>query len=190
MYPSVHCNTIYNSQDILGLLCLYHNTSSNSLCAFGSVCLCLLCLSVSAYVSGYVCVNMCVYDCLLCVCLHYCDSVNMCIARVCVSICDYVYVYLSVFLYVYMCLSVCVSLCISVFLSACICVWGRWCIHVASGAYSHFSHFFYNVLVDATHGFNKISHSPLPFILGCNMNHTPFSSQAHFFLLLTKGFGA
>lgn len=62
-------------------------------------------------------------------------------------------------------------------------------MHVASGAYSHFSHFFYNVLVDATHGFNKISQSPLPFILGCNMNHTPFSSQAHFFLLLTKGFG-
>ena len=110
----------------------------------------------------------------------------MCIACVCVFICDYVY--LSVFLYVYMCLSVCLSLCISVCLSVCICVWGRWCIHVASGAYSQFSHFFYNVLVDATHGFNKISHSPLPFILGCNMNHTPFSSQAHFFLLLTKGF--
>ena len=128
---------------------------------------------------------MCVYECFICVCLHYCNSVNMCIACVCVSVTMSMYICLCS--YMCICVYLCVSLCVS--LSLCICVWGRWCIHVESGAYSHFSHFFYNVLVDATHGFNKISHSPLPFILRCNMNHTPFSSQAHFFLLLTEGFG-
>ena len=114
MYPNVHCNTIYNSQDILGLLCLYHNTSSNSLCAFVSVCLCLqvcMCLSVSAYVSGYVCVDMCVYECLICVCLHYCDSVNMCIACVCVSVTMSTYICLCS--YMCICVYLCVSLCVS-----------------------------------------------------------------------------
>ena len=115
MYPSVHCNTIYNSQDILGLLCLYHNTSSNSLCAFVSVCLCLLCLSVSAHVSGYVCVNMCVYECLICVCLHYVHCMCVCVylwlcISVCVPIC--VYVSICVSLSVYLCLSVCMHLCL------------------------------------------------------------------------------